>query len=51
MFILASPAHRAFGTDIMLESLGGCLSIMVLYFYLAAVQDAGDSGRPRSGCA
>jgi hypothetical protein len=39
VFILASPAHRAFATDIMLESLGACLTLMVLYFYLAAARD------------
>lgn len=41
IFVLASPAHRAYGTDIMLESLGGCLSLMVLYFYLVSMQDGG----------
>jgi len=38
LFVLASPAHQAFGTDIMLESLGACLSLAVLYAYLVAVQ-------------
>jgi hypothetical protein len=38
LFILASPAHRAFATDVMLESLGACLSLLVLYCYLVAAQ-------------
>ena len=38
-FILASPAHRVFATDIMLESLGSCLSLLALYLYLVAVQE------------
>jgi hypothetical protein len=39
LFILGSPAHRAFATDIMLESLGACLTLAVLYFYLVCVQE------------
>jgi hypothetical protein len=39
IFILASPAHRVFATDVMLESLGSCLSLLVLYLYLVAVQE------------
>lgn len=39
LFVLASPAHHAFATDIMLESLGACLSMAALYWYLVAVQD------------
>jgi len=39
LFILASPAHRAFATDVMLESLGACLSLMAVYFYLVTVQE------------
>jgi hypothetical protein len=42
LFTLASPAHRAYATDIMLESLGACLTLAVLYFYLVAVQDLGN---------
>jgi hypothetical protein len=38
LFLLASPAHRAFALDIMLESLGAALSLVVLYCYLVAVQ-------------
>jgi hypothetical protein len=38
LLIAASPAHRAFATDVMLESLGACLSLAVLYAYLRAVQ-------------
>jgi hypothetical protein len=39
LWILASPAHRAFAADVMLESLGACLTLAVLYFYLRAAQD------------
>ncbi len=42
LFLAASPAHRAFATDLMLESLGACLSLAVLYAYLRAVQADGD---------
>jgi hypothetical protein len=42
LFIAASPAHRAFATDIMLESLGAALSLVVLYTYLLAVQGQED---------
>jgi hypothetical protein len=38
-FILGSPAHRAFATDVMLESLGACLSLLALYLYLVTVQE------------
>src|SRR5262249_40396445 len=31
VFILASPGHRAFATDVMLESLGAGLTLAVLY--------------------
>jgi hypothetical protein len=30
LLILASPAHRGFATDIMLESMGACLSLVAL---------------------
>jgi hypothetical protein len=39
LFFMASPAYRAFSTDIMLESLGGTLSLLVLLRYLIAIQD------------
>lgn len=39
ILILASPAHRAYATDIMLESLGAGLSLAALYFYVVATQD------------
>jgi hypothetical protein len=39
LFVLASPAHRAFATDIMLESLGACLSLAVLYTYVLVKQE------------
>jgi hypothetical protein len=38
IFLAASPAHRAYATDIMLESLGAALSLLVLYCYLLTVQ-------------
>ncbi len=38
--VLASPAYRDYGADIMLESLGAGLTIMALYMYVVAVQDA-----------
>lgn len=44
VFILASPAHRAFATDTMLESLGACLTLMCLYYYLRAVQQPAPGG-------
>lgn len=46
LFVLASPAHRAFATDIMLESLGACLSLAALYAsLLVAQQRSAASGR------
>jgi hypothetical protein len=45
VFVLASPAHQAFATDIMLESLGACLTLAALYFALVAVQERS----PRAG--
>src|SRR5262249_23739164 len=39
LFVAASPSHRAFATDIMLESTGAFLTLAVLYCYLVAVQD------------
>jgi hypothetical protein len=45
LFLAASPAHRAYATDVMLESLGACLSLAVLYAYLCVVQAAGDGRR------
>jgi hypothetical protein len=38
VFIVASPAHRIYATDIMLESLGAGLSLLAVYLYLVAVQ-------------
>jgi hypothetical protein len=38
-YLLVSPMHRSFATDIMLESLGACLTMASLYLYLVAVQD------------
>jgi hypothetical protein len=37
-FFLASPAYRAFSTDIMLEGPGACLTLLVLYLYVVTVQ-------------
>jgi hypothetical protein len=39
IYILVSPLHRTFATDIMLESLGACLTMAALYAYLVAVQE------------
>src|SRR5262245_46580192 len=39
LLTLASPAHRAYGTDIMLESLGAALTLATLYFYVTARQE------------
>lgn len=44
LLILTSAAHRAFATDVMLESLGACLTLLVLYLYLVTVQST--SARP-----
>jgi hypothetical protein len=41
LFLLASPAHRAFATDFMIESLGACLTLLALYAYVRTVQSAG----------
>jgi hypothetical protein len=38
-FVAISPAHRAYATDCMYESLGAGLSLAALYFYLVTVQD------------
>ncbi|MBI1829868.1 MAG: glycosyltransferase family 39 protein [Planctomycetes bacterium] len=39
-FLVAiSPAHRAFATDCMYESLGAGLSLAVIYLYLVVLQD------------
>jgi hypothetical protein len=46
LFVLASPAHQAFATDIMLESLGACLSLAAVYACAVAVQErSARSGR------
>ena len=46
LFVAASPAHRAYATDIMLECLGACLTLAVLYAYLVAVQSESESPWP-----
>ncbi|MGI9172750.1 MAG: hypothetical protein ACR2F0_05505 [Chthoniobacterales bacterium] len=38
--ILASPALRAYALDIMLESLGSGLTLMAIYFYAVAREEA-----------
>lgn len=38
--ILASPALRAYALDIMLESLGAALTLMAIYFYAVAREEA-----------
>src|SRR5205807_311774 len=43
LLVLVSPSHKAFATDLMLESLGAGLTLAVLYFYVAAIQDGGIS--------
>lgn len=37
--ILASPAHRIYSVDIMLESLGAGLTMLTLYLYVVARQE------------
>jgi hypothetical protein len=39
LLVYASPAHQAFATDIMLESLGACLSLAVCYAWMIAMQE------------
>ena len=37
--VAASPAHRAFAGDVMLESLGAGLSLAAIYLYLIVLQE------------
>lgn len=46
LFVLVSPAYRAYATDVMLESLGAGLSMAALYCYLATVQGRGAAPWP-----
>jgi hypothetical protein len=39
LLTLASPAHRAYAVDVMIESLGAALTLGVVYFYVSARQD------------
>ena len=39
LFVLVSPAQRAYATDVMLESLGACLTLACLFAYVVARQD------------
>jgi hypothetical protein len=49
--ILASPAHHAFATDVMLESLGASLTLASLYFYMVYIQqDTGRAGAHLGAC-
>jgi hypothetical protein len=49
LFVAASPAHRAYAADIMLESLGSALSLLALYCYLLTVQGHADEcGKARA---
>ncbi len=50
IFLAASPAHRAYATDTMLESLGAGLTMLVLYFFLLA-KERSDSVWPWRGLA
>ncbi len=40
-FIAASPAHRIYATEVMLESLGAGLTMLTLYLYLRTIQTPG----------
>ena len=51
LFILASPAHQAFAGDVMLESLGACLTLACVYFYLVMIQDSSAAGGRAFGLA
>ena len=44
-FVIASPAHRAYATDIMMESLGAGLTLMALHAFVVWSQER----TPRSG--
>ena len=44
-FVIVSPAHRAYATDIMLESLGAGLTLLALYTFAVWSQER----TPRSG--
>ncbi len=44
LFVIGSPAHRALATDVMLESLGAWLTLVVVWGYLCALQ----TGRSQS---
>lgn len=46
LFVLVSPAQRAFATDVMLESLGACLTLVCLFCYVRVRQD-GTAGAAR----
>ena len=51
VMILASPGYRAYAEDIMLESLGAGLTMLVLYAYAAARQDQSNKAWRRLGFA
>jgi hypothetical protein len=39
LLVMASPAHRAFATDLMIESLGAFFTLLVLYAYVVVNQN------------
>ncbi len=41
LFALGSPAYQTYATDIMLESLGSCLTLLALHLYLSKRGEAG----------
>ena len=45
LFLIASPAHRAYATDIMLESLGACLTLAALYVYVCWAENESIASR------
>lgn len=51
IFTAASPAHRVFATDVMLESLGACLSLLAVYCYLRAAQQPTERSYKHLGLA
>lgn len=49
IFVLASPTHRVFATDLLLESLGAFLTLLAMERYIARRQSApGELGMSRS---
>jgi hypothetical protein len=46
LFVLASPGFRVMAADIMLESLGAFLTLLVVYFYIVDRQSGVRPGKP-----